>query len=168
MDRQYQHSSHSGRGRRPEKGRPANEPVDHALGRSKGGFGTQLQLLSDGQGLVLAVGALPGQAHESTQFERVASSVRRIRQWLRRHGIAAVIAPKRARGRRRRGRPVSYDASRYRGRSAIECGIGVLKECRSVATRYEKLALHYLGLVKLAIIERYLRLLSTVPNIGAT
>src|SRR5207247_3658564 len=128
-----------GQGRRPEKGRPANEPVDHALGRSKGGFGTQLQLLSDGQGLVLAVGALPGQAYESTQFERVASSVRirrrrgrprqrprhlggagayharRIRQWLRRHGIAAVIAPKRARGRRRRGRPVSYDASRYRG-----------------------------------------------------
>jgi transposase len=133
------------------------------------------------------VGALPGQAHESTQFETVASSVRicrrrgrprqrprhlggdrayhaqRIRLWLRRHNIAAVIPPKRWRGRRRRGRPVSYDLVRYRGRSIIECDIGWLKECRSVATRYEKLALHYLGLVKLAIIERYLRLLSTAP-----
>src|SRR5947208_13405659 len=66
VDRQYQHSSHSGSRRRPEKGGPANEPVDHALGRSKGGLGTQLHLLSDGQGLVLAVGALPGQTHEST------------------------------------------------------------------------------------------------------
>ena len=79
-----------------------------------------------------------------------------------------MIPPKRSRGRRRRGRPVSYDAVRYRGRSMIECSIGWLKECRSVATRYEKLALHYLGLVKLAIIERYLRRLSTLPNAGAT
>jgi transposase len=135
---------------------------------------------------------LPGQAHESTQFETVASSVRirrrrgrprqrprhlgadrayharRIRHWLRRRGISAVIPPKRSRGKRRRGRPVSYDAERYRGRSVIECGIGFLKECRSIATRYEKLALHYLGLVKLAIIERYLRLLSRVSSAGAT
>ena len=87
---------------------------------------------------------------------------RRIRMWLRRHGISAVIPPKRKRGRRRRGRPIMYDAERYRGRSVIECSIGFLKECRSIATRYEKLALHYLGLVKVAIIERYLRLLSTV------
>jgi hypothetical protein len=43
-----------------------------------------------------------------------------------------------------------------------------LKECRSIGTRYEKLALHYLGLVKLAIIERYLRLLSTLSRGGAT
>ena len=134
------------------------------------------------------MGVLAGQAHESTQFEMVASSVRirrcrgrprqrprhlggdrayhagRIRAWLRQHGIAAVIPPKRSRGRR----PISYDASRYRGRSAIECSIGWLKECRSIATRYEKLALHYLGLVKLAIIERYLRLLSIALSAGAT
>jgi transposase len=61
-----------------------------------------------------------------------------------------------------------YDAVRYRGRSVIECSISFLKECRSVATRCERLALHYLGLVKLAIIERYLRLLSTAPSAGVT
>ncbi len=38
--------------------------------------------------------------------------------------------------------------------------VGWLKECRTVATRYEKLALNYLGLLKLAFIERYLRLLT--------
>jgi transposase len=35
-----------------------------------------------------------------------------------------------------------------------------LKECRRVATRYEKLAVNYLGMVDLAIIQRLLRLLS--------
>ncbi len=78
----------------------------------------------------------------------------RIRLWLRRHGIRAVIPPRQARGRKRRGRPVTYDAQRYRERNVIERCVGWLKECRSVATRYEKLALNYLNLVKLAMIER--------------
>lgn len=192
VGRQHQRTCYAGRWGRPEKRGPATEPSDHALGRSRGGFGTKLHVLCDGTGLPLGVGALPGQAHESTQFEAVVDTVRirrrrgpprrrprrlggdrayharRIRQWLRRHGISAVIPPKRSRGKRRRGRPVTYDAIRYRERSIIECSIGWLKECRSIATRYEKLALHYLGLVKLAIIERYLRLLSTAPCVGTT
>ena len=149
-------------------------------------------MLCDGNGLPLSVGALPGQAHESTQFEQLADSVRirqrrghprrrprrfggdrayharRIRRWLRRHNIQVVIPPKRQRGRRRAGRPISYDRIRYRGRNVIERSIGFLKECRSIGTRYEKLALHYLGLVRLAIIEHYLQLLSMVPDSGAT
>lgn len=62
--------------------------------------------------------------------------------------------------KRKRGRPFSYDRKRYRGRNVIERCIGWLKECRSVATRFEKLAVHFLGMVQLAIIERYLRLLT--------
>jgi len=57
------------------------------------------------------------------------------------------------------GRPVGYNHERYRGRNVIERSIGWLKECRSVATRFEKLAVHYLGMVQLAIIQRYLKLL---------
>jgi transposase len=79
---------------------------------------------------------------------------------LRSHGIGAVIPPRRSRKKRARGRPISYDQARYRDRNVIERGIGWLKECRSVATRYEKLAVHYLGMVHLAIIERYLKLLA--------
>jgi len=52
----------------------------------------------------------------------------------------------------RRGRRVSYDQCRYCGRN--------VKECRSLATRFEKLAIYYLGMVQLAIIQRYLRLLA--------
>ena len=139
--------------------------------------------MTDGQGLPLTALVTPGQAHESTQFESLLEGLRirrprgrprqrprrvvgdrayhaqRIRHWLRRRGIGAVIPPRQSRGQRRRGRPVTYDAQRYRQRNVIERCVGWLKECRSVATRYEKLALNYLGLVKLAMIERYLRLL---------
>ena len=184
MRRRYVHSGQSRRGRRPEKGgRDADEPTDHALGRSRGGFGTKLHLLTDGQGLPLTALVTPGQAHKSTPFAELLGSMhipqqrgrprqrphrvlgdrayhaQRIRHWLRRRGIQAVIPPRRSRGQRRRGRPVTYDAQRYRQRNVIERCVGWLKECRSVATRYEKLALNYLGLVKLAMIERYLRLL---------
>ena len=128
---------------------------------------------------------LAGQAHESPQFEALASSAnvqgpnghrrwrprrmgadrayhaQRIRHWLRNHGIGAVIPPRASRAKKRgRGRPVSYDRERYCGRNVIERSIGWLKECRSLATRFEKLAIHYLGMVHLAIIERYLKLLT--------
>lgn len=35
----------------------------------------------------------------------------------------------------------------------IECCVGWLKEARRVATRYEKLAAHYLGVLKLAMVQ---------------
>jgi len=89
-----------------------------------------------------------------------AYDAQRIRHFLRLRGVKPVIPPKRRTGKRKRGRPVSYDPDQYRRRSTIEQCIGWLKECRAVATRYEKLALNYLGLVKLACIERYLRLLT--------
>lgn len=161
------------------------EPTDHALGRSRGGFGTKLHLLCDGQGMPLSALLLPGQAHESTQFEtlldtfsivrrrsgrmrgrprRIAADrayhAQRIRHWLRQHGIKAVIPPRKQRGKPGQGRPISYDREHYRARNVVERCVGWLKECRSLATRFEKLAVNYLQMVKLAFIERYLRLLA--------
>src|SRR5919197_900532 len=57
-----------------------DEPADHALGRSKGGFGTKLHLLCDAQGLPLSALLLPSQAHESTQFEALLETVSIERQ----------------------------------------------------------------------------------------
>jgi transposase len=88
-----------------------------------------------------------------------AYSNQRIRHWLRQHRITAVIPPKEQRGRPKAGRPISYNHVHYRGRNVVERCIGWLKECRSVGTRFEKLAVNYLMMVKLAIITRYLRLL---------
>jgi transposase len=165
-----------------KKGGP-NEPEDHALGRSRGGFGSKLHLVTDGNGLPLSVEVTAGQRHESTQFEAVLDAVRipqphgrprqrpaavagdkgysypRIRHWLRRHAIHAVIPMRSDQASRHCGRPPAFDKDAYRGRSVIECCIGWLKECRRIGTRFEKLARTYLAMVKVAILQRYLRLL---------
>ena len=152
------------------------------MGRSRGGFGTKIHLVSDGNGLPLAAEVTAGQRHESTQFERVLGKVRirnpsgrprcrpvklagdkgysypRIRRWLRRHGIQAVI-PRRKDQRPDDGR-VKFDKDTYQRRAVVEQCVGWLKECRAVATRFDKLAVNYLATLKLAMIQRYLRLLT--------
>jgi transposase len=57
----------------------------------------------------------------------------------------------------RPGRKPAFDRAAYRRRGAIECCVGWLKEARGVATRYEKLAIHYLGVLKLAMIRKLLK-----------
>jgi len=83
---------------------------------------------------------------------------RRVRDWLRVHGIGRVI-PSAENERARHDGRVKFDKLAYRRRSIIENCIGWLKECRRIATRFEKLAVNYAGMLKLAMIERYLRLL---------
>jgi transposase len=48
---------------------------------------------------------------------------------------------------------------KYRRRNTVERCIGWLKCCRRIATRHEKLATTFLAMVKLAMIQRCLRLL---------
>lgn len=81
-----------------------------------------------------------------------AYSVRWIRDWLRDKGIAVTI-PRKA-NERRRG---PFDKQTYKRRNVVERCIGWLKECRRVATRFEKLARNYLAMIKLAMIRHYLR-----------
>ena len=58
------------KGRRRQKGDP-EEPDDHALGRSRGGFSTKFHLHCDGQGLPLALRLTPGQTHESQVLDEL-------------------------------------------------------------------------------------------------
>jgi transposase len=159
------------------------EPTDHALGRSRGGWGTKLHVVSDGNGLPLAVRVTAGQAHESRSFEPVLEAVRlrrpgrgrprtrpkavagdkgfsypRIRAYLRRRGIRAVIPTRED----QRPNP-RFDRETYRRRNVIERCVGWLKENRRLGTRYEKLAVNFLAVAQLAVIRRYLRLLDS-PN----
>lgn len=92
------------------------EPLDHALGRSRGGFGTKIHLATDGTGIPLGAVITPGQAHESRSREETLNAVRipqagpgrprrrpkalaadkayswrRIRRWLHAHKIEPVI-----------------------------------------------------------------------------
>ena len=55
---------------------------------------------------------------------------------------------------------VRFDSEAYRRRAVVEQCVGWLKECRAVATRFDKLAVNYLATVKLAMIQRYLKLLT--------
>jgi transposase len=128
--------------------------------------------VTDGRGVPLGAALSPGQSHESVSFETLMDTVRiggrrrpgavagdkgysypRVRRWLARRGIEAVIPTRSDQPR------VVLDRAKYRRRNVVERCIGWLKECRRLATRYEKLAAHFLAIVRLAMIQRCLRLL---------
>ncbi len=73
-------------------------------------------------------------------------------------GIAPVI-PSKA-NENRNSRTVTFDREAYRDRNIIERLIGWLKECRRIFSRFEKTAKNFGGMIKMAFIQRYLRLLA--------
>ena len=73
------------------------------------------------------------------------------RDGLRKRGVTPVIAYK----SNERGASRPFDTETYKKRNTIERLFGHLKECRRVATRYEKLAVRYHATLKIACI-RYL------------
>lgn len=80
----------------------------------------------------------------------------RVRLWLSEHGVRAVI-PMRKDQLPPSGRTPNFDRDAYRDRNAVERCVGWLKECRRVLTRFEKLAVNYLAMIKIAMIERLLK-----------
>jgi transposase len=164
--------------RRPRLGGGAatelDEPEDHALGYSRGGFSTKVHLLCDSQGTVLGIHVTPGQRHESRAFEptmqrvylprrrgrprwprRLAGdkgySYPRIWRWLGRRRIGRVIP-----ARKDQPRAADFDKAAYRKRNIIERVVGWSKECRRLLTRFEKLAVNY---VAFWIIAPFVRML---------
>ena len=122
-----------------------------------------------------------GQVHESTRLESVVAtfiatrkhrrrkkpkrlagdkgySVKRIRDWLEDQRIVPVI-PHKDNEKARHDPGVEFDKKTYRRRCVVEQCVGWLKECRRIGTRYEKLAVNFHGMLQLAMIRRYLRLL---------
>ena len=145
---------------------------------------TKLHLACDGRGRPLALLATPGQRHESTQLEAVLDAIcvpragrgrprKRpallladkgfsfppCRAALRRRGIPHVIperSDQRARRAHRPGRKPTFDAVAYRRRNVVERCVNRLKQCRALATRYDKTARAYHGLVTLAALVLWL------------
>ena len=67
------------------------------------------------------------------------------------------VIPSKANEDRER-RPVAFEREQYRRRNIVERLIGWLKESRRVFSRFEKTALNFVGMIKMAFIQRYLRL----------
>ena len=82
----------------------------------------------------------------------------RVRDWLKAHGIKPVIPQRDDQRENHKGRPIAFDKAAYRRRSIIEQTIGWLKECRRIGTRFEKLAINFLAMMKLAMIQRTLKI----------
>lgn len=164
-----------------EKRGDVEEPADHALGRSRGGFSTKIHILCDGHGLPLHFHLTPGQTHESIALdtllvgadanlfdgegEPIAWPVALggdkgyradwIDEYLIGLGMDPVIPSKE--NEDREARPVEFDKHLYRCRNIVERLIGWLKESRRIFSRFEKTAKNFGAMIKLAFIQQYLR-----------
>lgn len=176
---------------------PGFEPLDHGIGRSRGGLSTKIHQLVDGNGLPLVTMITPGQSGDSpmliplleqlrvgrpvgrprTRPDAVrgdkAYSSRAIRSHLRGRGIRAVIPePRDQQGHRTRrgsrgGRPVSLDANDYRNRNVIERRFCHTKQWRGLATRYDKHAVLYRAAVLIHATLAWTRELATLRSDAA-
>jgi len=75
-----------------------------------------------------------------------------IRDIVRQHGAWANIPPK-----KNRTETLCFSPHLYRARNLVERFFSRIKQCRRVATRYDKLAANYLAIVQLASIGLWLR-----------
>lgn len=161
-----------------QKGR-SDAASDEALGRSRGGFSTKLDLLCDSHGHPLHACLSPGQRHEARYLEELLEGcdiqgderdesiwpvflagdkgyrAEWIDEYLLESGMLPVIPSKKDEDRSQR--LADFDKEKYRQRNIVERLIGWLKECCRILTRFEKRAANFLGMVKMAFIERYLR-----------
>jgi transposase len=163
-----------------KKGDP-EEPKDHALGRSRGGFSTKIHLLCDRYGHPLHFHLTPGQTHESQALIELLEGAEVadyddvpmaypvqlagdkgyraawIDEYLLDLGIQPVIPSKT--NQDRDARVVGFDDQAYRERNIVERLVGWLKESRRIFSRFEKTAKNFAGMMKMAFIHRYLRLM---------
>jgi transposase len=139
-------------------GAESSSAAAEALGRSRGGFSTKLHVACDGLGKPVKIILTPGQDHDVTQGPALiagsdAAKIIADKGYdsdafiadIKAHDAEAVIPPRSNRLAER-----TYDKEEYKKRNVVERFINVIKQCRRVATRYEKTARNFLGVVALA------------------
>ncbi|MDI3306507.1 MAG: IS5 family transposase [Acetobacteraceae bacterium] len=159
------HHKAAGAGKKGANGKERD--LREALGRSRGGYGTKACVIADGRGRAIAFALAPGQAHELPLAPGLldclpdvpgwvvgdrgyASDAFRERIWAM--GARPAIPPKRT------DAPVACPAWIYNNRSRVENLWARLKEWRAVATRYEKTARSFLGILCLAAAADWIKL----------
>ncbi|MFP5300635.1 IS5 family transposase [Cobetia sp. SIMBA_158] len=158
----------------------SEDPLDHALGRSRGGITTKIHLICDRLGWPVAFTLSAGQESDTRYFMptlvkvHLPGSLGRPRKRCRyivadkgydsdelhrycdRVRIKPVIAQRKMKRKPRPGFPRGFDKPMYRQRNIVERSFSWLKEFRRIATRYEKLARSFYAMVCVACIRRCL------------
>jgi transposase len=154
-------------GRGGQKGAtPAERDTREALGRSRGGYGTKAVVIADAAGRAVAFRLAPGQAHELPHAVPLLGRLPDVPGWvvgdrglsshaLREHawdmGARPAIPPKANEA------AVACPPWTYTNRNRVERLWARLKEWRAVATRYEKTARSFLGVLCLAATADWLK-----------
>jgi transposase len=140
------------------------------VGRSRGGPTSKIHALVDANGLPVQLGLTPGEAHDNRLCPEPLAGLQPrsmlladrgydadwSRALVKQQGAWANIPPQ-----RNRKEPICFSPYRYRARNLVERFFNKIKQCRRIATRYDKLAANYLAFVKLAAIRIWLRAEST-------
>jgi transposase len=130
-----------------------------ALGRSRGGFGTKACVIADGQGRAVGFALAPGQAHELPMAPDLLARLPNGPLWVvgdkgySSHGFRELVwdhGSRPAIPTKRNEPAVACPEWIYTNRNMVERLWARLKEWRAVATRYEKTAKSFLGVLNLA------------------
>jgi transposase len=130
------------------------------LGRSRGGFGTKVHIAVDSLGNPVRLILTGGQVADVTQGAALVAGIdaehvvadkgydsNELVEVIESSGAEAVIPPRSNRLEKR-----DYDKHLYKDRNLVERFINRVKQCRRIATRYEKTARNYLAFWQLASI----------------
>jgi transposase len=142
------------------------------MGRSRGGLTTKIHAVVDTNGLPVQLGLTPGEAHDNRLCSVLLNELRPrtmlladrgydadwIRALASEQGAWANIPPK-----RNRKEAICFSPYLYRARNLVERFFNKIKQCRRIATRYDRLAANYLAFIKLASIRIWLRAYESAP-----
>ncbi len=133
-------------------------PDDEAIGRSRGGPSTKINAVVDALGNPLRFILTPGQVHDSKQSEALIAGFDfdklladkgydsdRFRAIIGSAGAEAVMPSIGS-----RSQPIPYDKHTYKERNLVERFFCWIKQFRRIATRYEKTASSFSGMLHLA------------------
>lgn len=131
------------------------------MGRGCGGFGTKLHAAVNPLGHPVRLLLTGANAADSPHLPALIAGVETAavladkgydadanRDAIRRQGAEPCIPP-----RRNRTEAIPYDRHLYRERNGVERFFARIKQCRRVATRYDKKARNFLGFVWVACLD---------------
>lgn len=147
--------------------RTSQSPEEQCLGKTKGGRNTKVSAVVNAEGKAIKLVLVPGNQHDSksalkslgtqlngaTVLADKAYDTNEIRKHVEDNGGTPNIPPK-----ANRIDPPSYDKELGKQRRKVENFFCRIKSYRRVSTRYDKLAVTYMGFVTLSSIVDWLKI----------